>query len=53
MEPPIYYDLSQACKNMDESKIIELGPFARVIYFILNNSDDIESKKNDAIIPGI
>jgi len=34
MEPAIYIDLNKACRNVDQSKLSMLGPYARVLYEI-------------------
>jgi len=36
LEPPIYYYLNQACRTMDKSKLDTLGPYARVLYVMLD-----------------
>ena len=35
IEPPFYAFLNQACREMDESKLPSLGPYARVVHVLL------------------
>jgi len=35
LEPPIYYYLNQACRTMDKSKLDTLGPYAAVLFRML------------------
>ena len=50
LEPPIYYFLNKASRNMDRSKLDTLGPYASVLAAILAcESDD---KRDDAMKKG-
>ena len=35
MEPPVYADLNNACRNLDPEKLQTLGPFAMAIWRVL------------------
>ena len=47
MEPSFYADLKDACKNVDQTKIETLGPFARALFGILRLGQYSEKKKID------
>ena len=36
IEPPIYWELNEACIEMDRTKLHSLGPYARVIFVLIN-----------------
>jgi len=52
MEPPLYADLNRACRSMDETKLHSLGPYARVIFHMLNWGSVLDSKRPDPLKMG-
>lgn len=54
IEPPIYSDLNQAIREMneeDDDKLSQLGPYGRVLYTILENGI-AENNRKDRLNPG-
>ena len=49
IEPPFYADLNRACRNVDESKFIDLGPFARAMFEILSWAYVSEKRRDDRL----
>ena len=50
LEPTLLYDLNEACRDLDESKILALGAYAQVMRVVLNGIG--ENNKKDAIKKG-
>ena len=52
LEPPIYYYLNQACRTMDKSKLDTLGPYARVLFYMLGMGRACDGKRDDKMRMG-
>lgn len=52
MEPPLYYDLTNAQMKIDVSKLETLGPYARVMYEVLMCADIMNEKRDDTLKMG-
>ena len=53
MEPPFYEALNKACRELDESKLETLGPFAVAIGGVLGGGYLSDIKRDDALEQGI
>ena len=49
MEPPLYGQLSKASRDMDLSKLDNLGPFARALLEVLGGGNNIDKKRDDSL----
>jgi len=49
IEPPLYHDLNQASIAMDLSKLSTLGPYARVIFQVLESGSKLDKNREDAM----
>ncbi len=52
LEPPIYYYLNQACRTMDKSKLDTLGPYARVLFEMLEEGRECDRERDDKMRVG-
>lgn len=52
IEPSIYKDLNTACSTMNFSKLTTLGPYARIIYYMLEWAETLDKKRDDTLIRG-
>lgn len=53
MEPPFYADLNNACRDMDQTKLKTLGPFAAAISGVLGVGYESDRKRDDGIERGM
>ena len=49
MEPPFYKDLNNASRQLDQTKLKTLGPFAMAIFRVLEGGDVSDRKRDDGL----
>ena len=49
--PPLYLELNRAAREMDKTKLPQLGPFAAALGWVCNGAEEYK-KKEDKIVPG-
>ena len=52
LEPPIYYYLNQACRDMDQTQLDTLGPYACVMFNMLSGGSWCDKKRKDKMRRG-
>ena len=52
IEPPFYADISNACRDLDLSKLPSLGPFVQALNGVLVNGQVSDEKRDDALRQG-